>query len=542
MPVSIRDRSSSIESRSTDLSASTNSPAYQAVTDGSSRKRRRVSSTSEVFGDSDEAAPSLSHPPPSQSTATRIKPRRAGPSTTTTTTTTGAEIAKPTLSNGKIVDSQASFGTLDVAPWLIASLAAMEIKRPTGIQKGCIPAILHGRDVIGGSQTGSGKTVAFAVPIAQKWAEDPVGIYAVVLTPTRELALQIWEQFKAIAAPQNLNPVLIVGGAEMRSQALALSARPHVVIATPGRLADHIQTSGPDTMAGLRRTKVVVLDEADRLLASGPGSMLPDVDTCLNALPASTERQTCLFTATVTAEVMAVKALPRPDGRRPIFLCEVDGAGSPLAVPSTLRQRYLQVPVTYREAYLHVLLSTAGNVEKRSIIIFCNRTATANVLARILRQLDHRVTSLHSALAHRDRTDNLARFRAAAARILVATDVASRGLDIPAVDLVINYDLPRNPDDYIHRVGRTARAGKAGEAISLVGQRDVALFLAIEKRVGLAGQMVPWEEAGVNLETRVIGGAVLKDVGEVRRRVELDVEEGRDVLGRRTMGRVRRLE
>ena len=417
----------------------------------------------------------------------------------------------------------------------------MEIKRPTGIQKGCIPKILEGREVIGGSKTGSGKTVAFAVPILQKWAEDPLGIYAVVLTPTRELALQIFEQFKAISAPQSLKPVLIVGGTEMRPQALALSKRPHVVIATPGRLADHVQTSGEDTIIGLRRTKVVVLDEADRLLASGPGSMLPDVETCLNALPASSERQTCLFTATVTPEVMALKALPRSKDRPPIFVCEVD-IGSDLAVPSTLKQTYLQVPVTYREAYLHMLLSTAGHLSKKSVIIFCNRTATANLLERVLRRLDHRVTSLHSALAQKDRTDNLARFRASAARLLVATDVASRGLDIPTVDLVVNYDVPRNPDDYIHRVGRTARAGKGGEAVTMVGQRDVMLFLAIEKRVGLEGKMAAWEEAGVNLEKRVVSGDVLKRVGEVRRRVELDVEEGRDVLGRRTTGRVKRLE
>lgn len=423
----------------------------------------------------------------------------------------------------------------------------MEIKRPTGIQKGCIPKILEGRDVIGGSKTGSGKTVAFAVPILQKWAEDPVGIYAVVLTPTRELALQIYEQFQAISAPQSLKPVLIVGGSEMRPQALALSKRPHIVIATPGRLADHIQTSGEDTMIGLRRTKVVVLDEADRLLASGPGSMLPDVETCLIALPPSTDRQTCLFTATVTPEVMALKALPRPPHRPPIFICEVDTTpSSALATPPSLHQTYLQVPLTYREAYLHTLLSTPRNATKRSVIIFTNRTATADLLERLLRHLDHRVTSLHSRLAQRDRTDNLARFRASAARILVATDVASRGLDIPAVDLVVNYDVPRNPDDYIHRVGRTARGGKEGEAVTMVGQRDVQLFLAIERRVGLEGRMGAWSEEGVNLEKRVIAGERggedgLKVVGEVKRRVELDAEEGRDVLGRRTRGRVRML-
>ena len=151
-------------------------------------------------------------------------------------------------------------------------------------------------------------------------------------------------------------------------------------------------------------SKVVVLDEADRLLASGPGSMLPDVETCLNALPPPQERQTCLFTATLTPEVMALKYIPRGKGRPPIFVCEVDT--SDLAVPPTLKQTYLQVPLTYRETYLHILLLTARNAAKKSIIIFCNRTATANLLERLLRLLEHRVTSLHSLLPQRERTDN----------------------------------------------------------------------------------------------------------------------------------------
>ena len=516
--------SSSSDGEASDAPSSSTSQSYAKINNGTVRKRRRLSSES--------GASTIGPPPQILATTSRIKSRKFE-----VPTQEPGKIEHPTVLNGKVVDSKASFATLDVAPWLIASLAAMEIKRPTGIQKGCIPKILEGQDVIGGSRTGSGKTVAFAVPILQKWAEDPMGIYAVILTPTRELALQIFEQIKAISAPQSLKPILITGGTEMRPQALALGRRPHVVIATPGRLADHIQTSGEDTIVGLHRVKVVVLDEADRLLASGPGSMLPDVETCLGALPPAQERQTCLFTATLTPEVMALKALSRTKGKPPIFVCEVDS--SDIAVPTTLNQTYLQVPLTYREAYLHILLLTARNVAKKSVIIFCNRTATANLLERLLRLLEHRVTSLHSLLSQRDRTDNLARFRASAARVLVATDVASRGLDIPEVDLVINYDVPRNPDDYIHRVGRTARAGKKGDAVTLVGQRDVALFLAIEARIGV--KMEAYEEEGVNVETRVVRDG-LKDVGERKRIALLDIEEGRDVKGNRTRGKIRRLE
>ncbi|KAH8894966.1 DEAD-domain-containing protein [Thozetella sp. PMI_491] len=438
------------------------------------------------------------------------------------------EALKPLRKITAPTDPNTTFGSMGLRPWLVQSLSNMAIKRPTGIQKASIPAILEGRDCIGGSRTGSGKTVAFAAPILQHWAEDPAAIYAVILTPTRELALQIFEQFKAIGSPQSMKAILVTGGVDMRQQAIDLAGRPHFVIATPGRLADHIRTSGEDTIGGLRRVRYVVLDEADRLLAATTkGSMLPDVEECLGVLPPADKRQTLLFTATITPEVRALKNMPRAPGRPPVFVCEVDTQA--LAIPATLQQMHLQVPVTHREHYLHVFLSTEGNAA-RSIIIFCNRTATAEFLHHLLRLLDHRVTSLHSRLPQRQRTDNLARFRASAARILVATDVAARGLDIPEVSLVVNYDIPRDPDDYIHRVGRTARAGRKGDAVTFVGQRDVELVLAIEKRVGR--QMDAWQEEGVNLETRVIRDA-LKVVSEKKREALLEMEEGRDVGGKR---------
>jgi ATP-dependent RNA helicase DDX49/DBP8 len=276
---------------------------------------------------------------------------------------------------------------------------------------------------------------------------------------------------------------------------------------------------------------MVVLDEADRLLASGKeGSMLPDVEECLSVLPPASERQTLLFTATITPEVRALKEMPRTPGKPPVYICEVDT--QTLAIPSSLKQMHLQIPVTHREHYLHMFLLTDSNLPK-SIIIFCNRTSTADYLTHLLRLLDHRVTALHSKLLQRQRIDNLARFRASAARILVATDVAARGLDIPEVGLVINYDVPRDPDDYIHRVGRTARAGRKGESVTFVGQRDVQLVQAMEGRVGR--ELKKWEEEGVNLETRVIREA-LKLVGEKKREAMLEIEEGKEVGGKRKRG------
>lgn len=327
-----------------------------------------------------------------------------------------------------------------------------------------------------------------------------------------------------------MKPILITGGTDMRAQAIALSQRPHVVIATPGRLADHINTSGEDTVRGLKRVRMVVMDEADRLLSPEAG-MLPDVGTCLSALPPSSERQTLLFTATVTPEVRALKSMPRSTNstKPPLFMTEISTETKD-SIPPTLKQSYLKVPMTHREAFLHVLLSTDANAQKPAII-FCNRTQTADHLERMLRRLSHRVTSLHSRLPQSERNANLARFRASAARVLVATDVASRGLDIPSVSLVINYDVPRNPDDYVHRVGRTARAGRSGEAVTLVGQRDVQLVLAIEERAGR--QMEEWSEEGVSVEARVVRTGVLKEVGAAKREAAAEIDEGRDVLGRK---------
>ncbi|TAQ87141.1 hypothetical protein B7494_g4516 [Chlorociboria aeruginascens] len=471
--------------------------------DITARKRRKLAPPG--WEEAEAEAPAL---PPSMPVPSRIRSKavNAGSGEQTTTPARSAPSDPPS-----------TFVSLNVKPWLVSSLSTMAIRRPTGIQRACIPEILAGRDCIGGSRTGSGKTVAFAVPILQRWAEDPWGVFALVLTPTRELALQIYEQFKAISAPQSLKAVLITGGADMRPQAIALAQRPHIVIATPGRLADHIRTSGEDTIGAVRRLRMVVLDEADRLLAAGnPGSMLPDVEECLSILPPPSKRQTLLFTATMTAEVMALKSLPRTPGRAPLFICEVETQG--LAIPTSLKQMHLQIPVTHREHYLHMLLLTDLNLPK-SIIIFCNRASTADYLTHLLRLLDHRVTALHSKLPQRQRIDNLGRFRASAARILIATDVAARGLDIPEVGLVINYDIPRDPDDYIHRVGRTARAGRKGESVTFVGQRDVELVAAIEARVGR--EMDAWKEDGVNLETRVLREA-LKLVGEKKREAMLE--------------------
>lgn len=371
-----------------------------------------------------------------------------------------------------------SFSSLGVAKWLDEALAAMQIHKPTDIQQACIPEVLKGRDCIGGAKTGSGKTIAFAAPMLTKWSEDPMGIFGLVLTPTRELAMQIAEQFAALGANMNIRIALVVGGEDFIKQALELQNRPHFVIATPGRLADHILNSGDEAVKGLRSVKYLVLDEADRVLSN---SLSKDVGRCLSILPDPAKRQTLLFTATVTDAVRALKEKPAAQGKPPVFMHEVDTVDK-VAIPTTLLLLYVFVPSYVKEAYLHNIL-TLDKYEDVSTIIFVNRTHTAELLRRTLTKLEYKVVSLHSEMPQSERTSSLQRFKAQVARVLIATDVASRGLDIPTVELVVNYDMPADPDDFIHRSGRTARAGRKGDAVSIVTERDVQRVVAIEDRV-----------------------------------------------------------
>lgn len=371
-----------------------------------------------------------------------------------------------------------SFEELGVARWLSESLEAMKIRKPTSIQAECIPAILKGQDCIGGAKTGSGKTIAFAAPMLTQWSEDPYGIFGLVLTPTRELALQIAEQYTALGAQMNIKVCVVVGGEDFVKQTLELQKKPHFVIATPGRLADHILNSGEETISGLRRVRYLVLDEADRLLSN---SFSSDLERCFSVLPSSDKRQTLLFTATITDSVKALKEKPRPAGKLPVFMHEVDTVDK-VAIPSTLLIEYVFVPSYVKEAYLHSIL-LLPKYKESTAVVFVNRTVTAEVLRRALRKLDFRVASLHSEMPQSERTNSLHRFKAGAARILIATDVASRGLDIPTVELVVNFDIPADPDDFIHRVGRTARAGRKGDAISIIGEKDIERIQGIEERI-----------------------------------------------------------
>lgn len=422
-----------------------------------------------------------------------------------------------------------SFESLGVAKWLCEALEVMAIYSPSAIQKVCIPEILKGRDCVGGAKTGSGKTIAFAAPMLTQWSKDPFGVYGLILTPTRELAIQIAEQFAALGANMNIKTAIVVGGVDMVEQSLQLQKRPHFVIATPGRLADHIRSSGDETVKGLTRAKVLVLDEADRLLSD---SFADDLAECLAILPPPEKRQTLLFTATITDPVKQLKDQPARAGKPSMFVHEV--AVDSIAIPSTLSQWYVLVPSYVREAYLFQILTLEENKEK-SVIVFVNRTRTAELLRRLLQIMSVRTTSLHSEMPQRERMNSLGRFKAEAARVLVATDVASRGLDIPTVEMVINFDIPADADDYIHRVGRTARAGRSGDSISFVSERDVSRIANIEERVGT--KMAKYEQVTDSL---IIKDS-LKAVSTAKREAIMEMEKENFGERRRIQNEKRRI-
>ncbi|KAM9924696.1 hypothetical protein OXX80_011144, partial [Metschnikowia pulcherrima] len=310
-------------------------------------------------------------------------------------------------------------------------------------------------------------------------------------------------------------------------QALELQKRPHFVIATPGRLADHILHSGEETVKGLRHVKYLVLDEADRVLSN---TFSKDVARCLAVLPPPTERQTLLFTATVTDAVRSLKNKPQGANKPPVFLHEVESVDK-VALPPTLSLYYVFVPSYVKEAYLHTIVSLE-KYSKANVIVFVNKTHTAELLRRTLRKLDLRVASLHSQMPQSERTSSLHRFKAQAARILIATDVASRGLDIPTVELVVNFDIPADADDFIHRAGRTARAGRHGDSVCIVTERDVERIHAIEERANKKMELL--DDAS---DDKVISSSLTK-LGHAKREALMDMDrehfgEKRDINKRK---------
>ena len=359
-----------------------------------------------------------------------------------------------------------SMQDLRLIPALADAVADMGYNDPTPIQAKAIPAILSGRDLIGCASTGTGKTAAFLLPILQLLGgPSDVGCRALILSPTRELAMQIDEQALALGYYVGLSAVSVVGGVDMGPQEHALKSGSDIVVATPGRLLDHMRFGS----AELSHVEVVVLDEADRMLDMG---FLPDVQRILAALPAT--RQTLLFSATLSPRIreLADSIMRDPetvtvDRQRP--------AGG-------IEHRTYRVSPDGKPALLTSLLKPE---ETRCAIVFVKRKIDADRLARRVARSGIPTTSIHSDRSQAERSAALDAFRRGEFPVLVATDVAGRGLDISGISHVINFDVPRSAEDYIHRAGRTARAGATGQVITFITADDESLIAEIEVEIGM---------------------------------------------------------
>lgn len=466
----------------------------------------------------------------------------------------------------------AGFQDLGLTEPLVETCKALGFKRPTPVQRQIIPYLLQEEfaHVLALASTGSGKTAAFVLPILHRLSADPYGIYAVIVSPTRELAKQIHQQVLALGSSYNVESTLVVGGMDITKQSSALEhKKPHFVVATPGRLAELLRGPSPPK---LQHVRFLVLDEADRLLTANSGFEKDVAELLLHCnRNKRTQCQTLLFSATMTRSLESVEEIAGAGkGRLPLkkFVIRDDennenrkrqklmgtenqsddendeksvaecGTNEESArgdsdeekkateealtprIPAGLKQEYIFMPSRVRDAYLlttiRTLLSNGGRAKDtkgrhawrggrkvslrnsdgdnnsdsdddeeegkcRSTIVFVSTCERAALVSGILNEVGVENVALHSLLSQNRRLAALAKFKSQQVRVLVATDIASRGLDVPSVDLVINSELPRNPVSYVHRIGRTARAGRRGRAISLVSEQDVSLVHAAEE-------------------------------------------------------------
>ncbi len=348
----------------------------------------------------------------------------------------------------------------------------MGYEKPTPVQEQAIPLVLAGRDLMAGAQTGTGKTAAFALPILQRLAPQASAsasparhpVRALVLPPTRELAVQVAESFRDYGKHLPLRSTVVYGGVDMNAQIAQLRAGVEVLVATPGRLLDHVQNK----TVMFNQVSILVLDEADRMLDMG---FLPDIKRIINLLPA--QRQNLLFSATFPDEIrnLAKSLLTNP--------AEIQVATRNAAAESVT---HVVHPVA-REKKRELLAYLIQSRELKQVLVFTGTCIGANRLAHQLRRDHIHADAIHGDKSQAEREAALDDFKAGKTSVLVATDVASRGLDIEGLPQVINFDVPRSPEDYVHRIGRTGRAGLTGEAISLVAPDDHEALAAIEKLI-----------------------------------------------------------
>ncbi|MDP2941682.1 MAG: DEAD/DEAH box helicase [Candidatus Omnitrophota bacterium] len=353
------------------------------------------------------------------------------------------------------------FYGLGIAPKILDILEQIKFKVPTPIQLKAIPLAIEGKDVIGIAQTGTGKTHAFAVPMVQRLAQKK-GI-GLVLAPTRELAMQIHEALKIIAHSFGMGTACLIGGAPMYPQVQALRKDPRVVIATPGRLIDHMGQWNflPDNVT------MFVLDEADRMLDMG---FAPQINKILRFLPK--DRQTMLFSATIPKEIMEMVAK-----HMKLPVC-VEIAPSGTAAEGVTHELF----IVKKEAKLKLLGKILGQYHG-SVLLFSRTKHNARKIVMAIRNMGHSAAEIHSNRSLTQRCEALEGFKSGRFRVLVATDIASRGIDVSGIELVINFDLPEDANNYVHRIGRTGRAGHKGHAISFAMPEQASDVRDIEKLI-----------------------------------------------------------
>ncbi|MBI5559784.1 MAG: DEAD/DEAH box helicase [Deltaproteobacteria bacterium] len=361
---------------------------------------------------------------------------------------------------------------------VLKAVSSMGFEEPTPIQKKTIPALLTGRDIIGQAQTGTGKTAAFGIPIIEKLERLGKGVQAIILAPTRELAVQAAEEMNKLGSFKRLHALPVYGGTSIVRQIKALQKGVHIVVGTPGRVIDHLERR----TLSLKDVKVVVLDEADEMLDMG---FVDDITRILKETPAT--RQTMLFSATMPPEILniAKRYMRSPE--------KIHVSGSTLTAPN-IDQIFYEVR---NEGKIEAMARLIDSADEGRFLVFCHTKREADGVASNLKMKGYEADAMHGDFSQREREAVLKKFKDGSVDVLVATDVAARGLDITDISHVVNYSMPQNPESYVHRVGRTGRAGRGGIAITFVTPREdkqLRLIRAVSKADIKRGKLPTKEE------------------------------------------------
>ncbi len=341
------------------------------------------------------------------------------------------------------MNQPSGFYNLGIAPNILGILDKLNFKAPTPIQERSIPSAIEGKDLIGIAQTGTGKTLAFGIPMIQAALSGNRGL---IVLPTRELAFQVYETLEKIGGPLKLKMAALIGGEYIRKQIYALQKNPQIIIGTPGRIIDHLEQK----TVSLSDIKILVLDEADRMLDMG---FAPQLKRILQAVPR--DRQTMLFSATMPEDIISIA---RGYMKLPVRI--------EIAPPGTAAEKVTHELFFVEKQNKPRLLEKILYEYRGSVLIFSRTKFNTKRIAAAIRSLGHSAAELHSNRSLNQRREALEGFRNGKYRILAATDIAARGIDVKGIELVVNYDLPENPEDYVHRIGRTGRMGGIGHAIS----------------------------------------------------------------------------